>query len=158
MALGATADPDCAYRMYRLIAQELMAVGLNVALGPSADCNSNPHNSIIGMRSFGEAPELVARMTAAGVRGAHDGGAVATLKHFPGHGDTRLDSHRGLPTVDRSREDLLRIDLAPFAAGIAAGGKNRHDLAYHLQRAGCRAPRHAFAVDFGRFAARTHGL
>ncbi len=123
MALGATADPDCAYRMYSLIARELAAVGLNVVLGPAADCNSNPHNSIIGMRSFGEEPSLVADMTAAAVRGAHAGGAVATLKHFPGHGDTRLDSHRGLPTVDRSREELLRIDLHPFAAGIAAGAK-----------------------------------
>ena len=123
MALGASADPGCAYRMYELIARELMAVGLNVVLGPAADCNSNPHNSIIGMRSFGEAPGLVAEMTAAAVRGAHAGGAVATLKHFPGHGDTRLDSHRGLPSVDRSREELLRIDLNPFAAGIEAGAK-----------------------------------
>ena len=123
MALGASADPDCAYRMYELIARELKAVGLNVVLGPAADCNSNPHNSIIGMRSFGEEPGLVAAMTAAAVRGAHAGGAVATLKHFPGHGDTRLDSHRGLPSVDRPRDELLRIDLRPFAAGIAAGAK-----------------------------------
>ncbi|MCY4466652.1 MAG: glycoside hydrolase family 3 protein [Chloroflexi bacterium] len=123
MALGASADPDCARRMYGTIARELMAVGLNVVLGPAADCNSNPQNSIIGMRSFGEQPALVAEMTAAAVRGAQDNGAVATLKHFPGHGDTRLDSHRGLPTVNRSRDELLQIDLAPFAAGIEAGAK-----------------------------------
>ena len=123
MALGATNDPESAYRMYATIARELMAVGLNVVLGPAADCNSNPHNSIIGMRSFGEQPALVAAMTAAGVRGAQDNGCVATLKHFPGHGDTRLDSHRGLPTVNRTRDELLRIDLAPFAAGINAGAK-----------------------------------
>ena len=123
MALGATNDPDCAYRMYATIARELLAVGLNVVLGPAADCNSNPRNSIIGMRSFGEQPALVSKMTAAGVRGAQDNGCLATLKHFPGHGDTRLDSHRGLPTVRRSREELLRIDLAPFAAGIKAGAK-----------------------------------
>ncbi|MCY4147005.1 MAG: glycoside hydrolase family 3 protein [Chloroflexi bacterium] len=123
MALGATGDPDCAYRMYGMIARELMAVGMNVVLGPAADCNSNPHNSIIGMRSFGEEPALVAEMTAAAVRGVQDAGSVATLKHFPGHGDTRLDSHRGLSTVHRSREELLKIDLAPFAAGIAAGAK-----------------------------------
>ncbi len=123
MALGATGDPESAYRMYGTIARELLAVGLNVVLGPAADCNSNPHNSIIGMRSFGEQPALVAAMTAAAVRGAQDNGVAATLKHFPGHGDTRLDSHRGLPTVQRTRDELLQIDLAPFAAGIAAGAK-----------------------------------
>ena len=123
LALGATDDPQCAYEMYRVIARETSAVGLNVVLGPAADCNSNPQNSIIGMRSFGEQPMLVARMTAAAVRGLQENGSVATLKHFPGHGDTRLDSHRGLPTVNRSREELLQIDLAPFAAGIAAGAK-----------------------------------
>ncbi len=123
MALGATGDPQRAYDMYGVIARETSAVGLNVVLGPAADCNSNPHNSIIGMRSFGEKPELVARMTAAAVRGLQDNGSVATLKHFPGHGDTRLDSHRGLPTVTRNRDELNKIDLKPFAAGIEAGAK-----------------------------------
>lgn len=123
MALGATGDPECAYDMYRVIAREMSAVGLNVVLGPAADCNSNPHNSIIGMRSFGEKPELVAEMTAAAARGLQDNGSVATLKHFPGHGDTTVDSHRGLPTVTRTRDDLMRIDLRPFAAGIDAGAK-----------------------------------
>ena len=123
MALGATADPQCAYDMYRVIARETNAVGLNVVLGPAADCNSNPHNSIIGMRSFGEAPEQVARMTAAAARALQENGSVATLKHFPGHGDTTLDSHRGLPTVARSRDELDAIDLRPFVAGIEAGAK-----------------------------------
>ncbi len=123
MALGATGDPQRAYDMYGVIARETSAVGLNVVLGPAADCNSNPHNSVIGMRSFGEKPELVARMTAAAVRGLQDNGSVATLKHFPGHGDTRLDSHRGLPTVTRNRDELNKIDLKPFAAGIKAGAK-----------------------------------
>ena len=123
MALGATGDPDSAYRMYSVIARETSAVGLNVVLGPAADCNSNPQNSIIEMRSFGEKPELVAAMTAAAVRGLNDSGSIATLKHFPGHGDTRLDSHRGLPTVTRSRDELRRIDLHPFAAGIKAGAR-----------------------------------
>ncbi len=123
MALGATGDPQCAYDMYRVIARETNAVGLNVVLGPAADCNSNPHNSIIGMRSFGEKPELVSAMTAAAVRGLQENGSVATLKHFPGHGDTTLDSHRGLPTVTRERDELWEIDLRPFAAGIAAGAK-----------------------------------
>lgn len=123
MALGASGDPDCAYRMYSLIARETGAVGLNVVLGPAADCNSNPHNSIIEMRSFGERPELVAAMTAAAVRGLQDNGSIAAIKHFPGHGDTTLDSHRGLPTVTRSLDELKRIDLQPFAAGIRAGAR-----------------------------------
>ncbi len=123
MALGATGDPQYAYDMYRVIAKEMSSVGLNTVLGPACDCNSNPDNSIIEMRSFGEDPGLVAAMTEAAVRGLQDNGAVATLKHFPGHGDTRMDSHRGLPTVDRARDELFRIDLRPFAAGIRAGAK-----------------------------------
>lgn len=123
MALGAAGNPQYAYDMYSVIAREMTSVGLNTVLGPACDCNSKPDNSIIGMRSFGEDPELVAAMTSAAVRGLQDQGAVATLKHFPGHGDTRLDSHRGLPTVKRAREELFRIDLAPFAAGIQAGAK-----------------------------------
>ena len=123
MAIGATGDPEMAYDMYSVIARETAAVGLNTVLGPVADCNSNPNNSIIGMRSFGEGPEQVAAMTRAAVRGLQENGAVATIKHFPGHGDTRLDSHRGLPTVERSRAELFRIDLHPFAEGIKAGAK-----------------------------------
>ena len=123
MAIGAAHDPQQAYRMYRVIAKEMTAVGLNTVLGPAADCNSNPRNSIIGMRSFGESPRLVAAMTAAAVRGLRENGAVAAIKHFPGHGDTRADSHRGLPTVDRTRAELFRIDLHPFAVGIDAGAK-----------------------------------
>lgn len=123
MAIGAAHDPQQAYRMYRVIAKEMTAVGLNTVLGPAADCNSNPRNSIIGMRSFGESPRLVAAMTAAAVRGLQENGAVAAIKHFPGHGDTRADSHRGLPTVDRTRAELFRIDLHPFAVGIDAGAK-----------------------------------
>ena len=123
MAIGATGDAKMAYEMYYVIAKETSSVGLNTVLGPACDCNSNPHNSIIKMRSFGEDPGLVAAMTRAAVRGLQANGAVATLKHFPGHGDTRMDSHRGLPTVDRSREELFRIDLHPFAEGIKAGAK-----------------------------------
>ncbi len=121
MALGATHNDENAYKMYKTIAQELKAVGLNAPFCPCADCNSNPHNSIIGMRSFGEKPDLVADMTAAAIRGFKDGGVIATLKHFPGHGDTTLDSHRGLPQVNRTREELFAIDLLPFAEGIKAG-------------------------------------
>jgi len=121
MALGATHAPRFAREMYRVLGTELAAVGLNTLLAPCADCNSNPQNSIIGMRSFGERPRLVAAMTRAAVEGAHAGGVLATVKHFPGHGDTQLDTHRGLPTVDRSLDDLRAMDLHPFAEGIKAG-------------------------------------
>lgn len=121
MALGATGRPDDAQQMYRVIGQELKAVGLHAVFGPCADCNSNPQNSIIGMRSFGEKPGLVGAMTVAGVRGTREGSAIATVKHFPGHGDTTIDTHRGLATVNRTRAELMAIDLAPFAAGIKAG-------------------------------------
>lgn len=121
MALGATARPEDAFKMYQVIGHELSAIGLNAVFGPCADCNSNPYNSIIGMRAFGEKPKLVAAMTTAAVKGAHAGGIIATVKHFPGHGDTTLDSHRGLASVNRTREELMAIDLFPFAEGIKAG-------------------------------------
>ncbi|MCC6612993.1 MAG: glycosyl hydrolase family 3 [Anaerolineae bacterium] len=121
MALGATGNPDDAYRMYEIIGRELSTAGLNTLLAPCADCNSNPHNAIIGMRSFGEPASLVAAMTEGAVRGAHAGGALTSVKHFPGHGDTTTDSHRGIPTVTRSRAQLDQIDLLPFRRGIAAG-------------------------------------
>ena len=121
MALGAAADPDLTYQMYAVIAKELSAVGLNALFAPCSDCNSNPDNSIIGMRSFGEKADLVGRMAAAAVKGAQDQGIVATAKHFPGHGDTVMDSHRGLPTVTRSREELLSLDLHPFAKAVQVG-------------------------------------
>lgn len=121
MALGATGDPSAAEGMYLIIAAELNAVGLNVLLAPCADCNSNPANAIIGMRSFGESAEWVGALTASAVIGTSSGGMISTIKHFPGHGDTTLDSHRGLPTVNRSRAELDAIDLYPFWQGIEAG-------------------------------------
>jgi beta-N-acetylhexosaminidase len=123
MALGATGDPEHAREMYRVIGEEVRAVGLHATFGPCADCNTNPANAIIGTRSFGQPPELVARMTEAAVAGALEAGAVATIKHYPGHGDTTLDSHRGLPTVERSREELFEVELLPFARGVAAGAQ-----------------------------------
>lgn len=121
MALGATHRSEDSRAMYKVIGEELKAVGLHAVFGPCADCNSNPYNSIIGMRSFGEKPGLVGAMTAAGIQGLHDGGIISTIKHFPGHGDTTLDSHRGIPTVSRSKDDLVAIDFAPFKQGINAG-------------------------------------
>src|SRR5688572_3377514 len=107
MALGATGDPDHARAMYEVIGRELSAVGVDAVLAPCADCNANPDNPGIGVRSFGERPDLVAGMTEAAVVGALGSAAIPTLKHFPGHGDTTVDSHRGLPTVARSRDELF---------------------------------------------------
>lgn len=121
MALGASGDPGQARAMYRVIGEEVRAVGLHATFGPCADCNTNPVNAIIGTRSFGERPELVARMTEAAVGGVLEAGAIPTLKHYPGHGDTTIDSHRGLPTVARTRDELFEVDLLPFARGVAAG-------------------------------------
>ncbi|CAN5596029.1 glycoside hydrolase family 3 protein [soil metagenome] len=121
MALGATGDPAHARAIYEVVGRELRAVGVDAPLSPCADCNANPHNVAIGTRSFGERPELVASMTEAAVAGALAAGALPTLKHYPGHGDTTVDSHRGLPTVSRSRDELFSIDLLPFARGVAAG-------------------------------------
>jgi beta-N-acetylhexosaminidase len=98
-------------------------VGLHATFGPCADCNTDPANAIIGTRSFGERSELVASMTEAAVAGVLEAGAIATLKHYPGHGDTTLDSHRGLPTVERGRDELFELDLLPFARGVAAGAQ-----------------------------------
>ena len=121
LALGAAGSPAITRSMYEVLGAELADVGYNTLLAPCADVNSNPHNPIIGARSFGEDPELVAEMVAAAVAGARDAGAITTVKHFPGHGDTRTDSHRGLPRVDRSRDELTAIDLRPFRAGISVG-------------------------------------
>jgi beta-N-acetylhexosaminidase len=101
--------------------EELAAIGLHVDLAPVADANTNPENSIIGMRSFGERPDLVARHVRAAIAGLHDGGAGAAAKHFQGHGDTRVDSHRHLPVVDRPRAVLEDNELLPFRAAVAAG-------------------------------------
>jgi beta-N-acetylhexosaminidase len=121
MALGAANDPGMTSQMYRVIGQELSAVGYNTLLAPCVDVNSNPVNVIVGPRSFGEFHERVARHSQAAVLGAHEGGVITTVKHYPGHGDTRQDSHRLLPTVDRTLEELEEIDLQPYREAISAG-------------------------------------
>jgi len=103
------------------LAGRLRAVGVTLNLAPCADVNSNPRNPVIGVRSFGADPALVARHTAAWVS-AHESGGVATcLKHFPGHGDTDQDSHVSLPEITASKQEWAERDLPPFVAGIAAG-------------------------------------
>jgi len=121
MAAGATGDDRDAYTYGRIAAIEGRAVGIHVNFAPDADVNSNPLNPIINTRSFGEDPHAVARLVRAYVRGLQDNGMLATLKHFPGHGDTDADSHIGLPTIRADFARLDSVELVPFRAGIDAG-------------------------------------
>ena len=123
MAAGATGDERDAYTIGRVAALEGRAVGIHVNFAPDADVNNNPLNPIINTRSFGEDPHAVARLVRAYVRGLQDNGMLATLKHFPGHGDTDADSHIGLPTIRVSYPRLDSVELVPFRAGIEAGAQ-----------------------------------
>jgi len=121
MAVGATGDPQDAYTIGTAAAVEGRAVGIHVNFAPDADVNNNPANPIINIRSFGEDPRTVSRLVAEYVRGLRDHGMLATLKHFPGHGDTETDSHIGLPIITAAYARLDSLELLPFRAGIAAG-------------------------------------
>ncbi len=121
MAVGATRSEDDARFTGEVTAREGRALGVHWAFAPVADVNSNPANPIINVRSYGEDPALVGRMTAAFIGGAHAGGLLATVKHYPGHGDTASDSHLQLATLSGDRERLDRVELRPFRDAIAAG-------------------------------------
>ena len=121
MAFGAAGDEKLAYEAGRVTASESRALGVHVYFAPVVDVNNNPRNPVINTRAFGESPEVVGRLGAAYVRGLQDGGMIATLKHFPGHGDTDVDSHIGLPIITHPRERLDRLELPPFRTAIAAG-------------------------------------
>ncbi len=121
MAFGAAGDEQLAYEAGRITALESRAIGVQVDFGPVVDVNNNPRNPVINTRSFGEDPALVGRLGGAWVRGLQDGGMIATLKHFPGHGDTDVDSHLGLPIIKDARAALDATEFPPFRAGIAAG-------------------------------------
>ncbi len=120
MALGHGSDADIR-EMARVTARELREVGINTNYAPTVDVNINPQNPVIRTRSFGETPETVSRAGVAAIQGHLDEGVIPTIKHFPGHGDTAVDSHHGLPVIDQPLERLRRVELAPFRAGIAAG-------------------------------------
>ncbi|HEV2298678.1 MAG TPA: glycoside hydrolase family 3 N-terminal domain-containing protein [Candidatus Acidoferrales bacterium] len=121
MAVGATGDPRDAYTVGKVTALEARAAGLNWILAPVADVNDNPDNPIINFRSFGEDPQRVAQFVAQFIRGVQENGALATAKHFPGHGDVNTDSHLGLPLVAGDLAELERVELVPFRVAIAAG-------------------------------------
>src|SRR5258708_28742803 len=94
-------------------------------LAPVVDVNNNPANPVVGVRSFGEDPQQVARLGGAMVKGYHAAGVLSCLKHFPGHGDTAVDSHLALPTIPYTLERLETLELVPFRGGIKAGAENR---------------------------------
>ena len=121
MAFGAVGDPRLAYEAGRITATEARAIGVHVNFAPVVDVNNNPRNPVINTRSFGEDPARVGDLARAYIEGLHAGGMLATLKHFPGHGDTNVDSHLGLPIIHHGRDRLDRVELAPFRVGFAAG-------------------------------------
>ena len=121
MAIGATGRDDDAYKVGKAIAEEGRAVGIHINFAPVVDVNNNPANPVINVRSFGENAQRVARLSANFVRGTRDGGEFATAKHFPGHGDTDVDSHVGLPIVGATQLRLDTLELVPFKAAIDAG-------------------------------------
>jgi beta-N-acetylhexosaminidase len=121
MAFGAAGSTELAREAGRITGREARAVGIHLTLGPVLDVNSNPLNPIINVRSFGEDPEVVAALSAAWAAGAREVGLLTAGKHFPGHGDTDVDSHVGLPTIRGGPERLDAVELRPFERSIAAG-------------------------------------
>ena len=121
MALGAAGSEALVKDMARSTALELRALGIHVTFAPVIDVNSNPLNPIVGLRSFGEDPALVARLGNAALAGYREGGLLAVVKHFPGHGDTSEDSHLGLPVSTKTLAELDAVELVPFRAAFAAG-------------------------------------
>jgi beta-N-acetylhexosaminidase len=120
-AVGRTGSEETARALGAALAAEIKACGITLNFAPCVDVDSNPKNPVIGDRSFGEDPDLVGRLGAAMIRGLQDGGVAACAKHFPGHGDTDVDSHADLPVVDHPRSRLEEVELPPFRAAIEAG-------------------------------------
>lgn len=121
MAFGAARDAELAREAGRVTGAEARAVGIHVTLGPLFDVNANPANPIINVRSFGEDPELVGLMGTAWMEGARERRLLSAGKHFPGHGDTRVDSHVGLAHVTADSARLMEVEVAPFARAVRAG-------------------------------------
>lgn len=121
MALGATKDKKLAYEYGKIIADEIKTLGINVNLAPVMDTNNNPNNPVIGLRSISSDPKLVGELGSEVVKGIQDQGVSAAIKHFPGHGDTETDSHLGLPVVDKTYEEVEKLELVPFKKAVEEG-------------------------------------
>src|SRR5690606_28775568 len=121
MTLGAIQNEELIYKMGQEVAKDFKRLGLNINFAPVADVNNNPRNPVINYRSFGENKENVARKGSAYMKGMMDEGIIISLKHFPGHGDTDVDSHYDLPKLNFSRERLDTLEMYPFKKRIDAG-------------------------------------
>src|SRR6476660_10348444 len=121
MAVGATGNPELARQQGIITAREARLLGVQQIFAPVVDVNNNAANPVINVRSYGEDPADVARFATAFTEGAQAAGAIATAKHFPGHGDTAVDSHRGLPGINVARSRLNSVELVPFEAAVKAG-------------------------------------
>lgn len=120
-AIGRVNNADLSYRIGSIIAEEIKSFGYNMDFAPVLDINSNPNNPVIGDRSFGSNAEIVSRLGIATMKGIQSGGIIPVVKHFPGHGDTSVDSHVGLPSVDHDMSRLKSFELIPFDAAIKNG-------------------------------------
>jgi beta-N-acetylhexosaminidase len=120
-AVGRAGSEETARRMAEALAEELKACGIRYDFAPCVDVDTNPKNPVIGDRSFGDDPDLVGRIGAAMIRGFQESGVAACAKHFPGHGDTDVDSHLDLPSIEHSRARLEDVELRPFRKAIEAG-------------------------------------
>ncbi|WP_026675734.1 beta-N-acetylhexosaminidase [Alkalihalobacterium bogoriense] len=121
MALGAANDPDGVKQLCEVVGNQLKQIGINMNFAPCIDVNNNPDNPVIGVRSYGEDPDHVALLGTKAVEGYQAANVSAVPKHFPGHGDTAVDSHLGLPIVEKSYEQLKELELVPFKEAVATG-------------------------------------
>lgn len=134
MAIGATGKPEYAYQIAKAMGQELRVLGFNFNFAPVGDVNNNPKNPVINVRSYSENPHTVATYMMEAVKGYTEAGLMTSIKHFPGHGDTAVDSHVGLPVVSYSEERLMEVELVPFIEAIkenAPGVMASHVLFTH---------------------------
>ncbi len=121
MAIGATGDEENAYRIGKIVGEELRSVGVNFNLAPVLDCSTHPDNAVMTNRCFSRDPETTARFGLRYIQGLRDAGVLACGKHFPGHGDTAVDSHLALPVVEKSMDEVRKCELVSFSAAIRAG-------------------------------------
>ncbi|RHX89766.1 glycoside hydrolase family 3 protein [Leptospira stimsonii] len=123
MALGQAKNADYAYKVGFVTSYQLRKLGLNFVFAPDLDINNNPDNPVINTRSLGSTPEMVSKAGTGYEKGARLGGAIPTIKHFPGHGDTNVDSHLGLPKIEKNLEELEKMELIPFKESIEQGAE-----------------------------------
>lgn len=121
--VGKKDDKELTYEVGKVLAEELRVFGINMDFAPVIDVYSNPNNTVIGKRSFGTTPEIVSKHGLMLAKGLEDNGVIAVYKHFPGHGNTSVDSHEALPIVTKTKEELMESDLVPFIKAIESGAK-----------------------------------